>query len=120
MAQAEGLDRARLAELASLDGPADFCFRRELLTVFEASSARQLEMLRRASVSSDLVNAVAAAHSLKGSASNVGASLLAASAAALESRARQTERLPAEPELAALAEERLRALAALRREWHPA
>jgi len=119
-AQTETLDRARLAELANLDGPGDFRFRRELLAVFETSSARQLEALRRASASSDLASAVAAAYSLKGSASNVGALLLAASAAELESRARQAERLPAESELAALAEERLRALATLRREWHPA
>jgi len=118
--EAGSLDRGRLAELAQLDGPGDFRFRRELLAVFEGSSARQLEALRQALASPDLASAAAAAHSLKGSASNVGAVRLAASAAAVESRVRQSGTLPAASELSDLTDERLRVLGALRREWHPA
>lgn len=117
--QSGGLDRARLDELALLETSAGFGFRRELLLAFEESSARQLETIRRALAASDLASLLAAAHSLKGSGNNVGAFRLAASSAELELRARRGGAPPTTAELAALADERLRAIAALRREWSP-
>ncbi len=68
--------------LSRLEG--DEVFVAELLTIFSSSSPRQLEAIRRALGSNDHYALEIAAHSLRGSAANIGAARLAIAAERLE------------------------------------
>lgn len=113
----ERLDRARLEVLAALDSADNPDFRQQLVRAFEESTARHLLQLRAALARADTGGVLLATHALKGSASNLGASRLAAAARHMEHRARHEAALPLGDELEELAAERDWVLAAIRREW---
>jgi HPt (histidine-containing phosphotransfer) domain-containing protein len=94
MSDYNGIDPAGLVRLDKIGGPA---FVRKMIDLFLAEAPDRLAAARKGEQSGDL-NAVAdAAHSLKSSSQNFGASRLSRVAGEIESRARanQCENLPA-------------------------
>ena len=67
------LDQGVLESLRQLQEPGEEDLVQQILAVFRVDSARQLELLTDSVASGDLVTAHRAAHTLKGSALNVGA-----------------------------------------------
>lgn len=89
-----------------------------MLAAFEEASARQIGEIVRGTEAVDAAHVSRAAHTLKGSAANVGASRMAGLASEVERRAQLELRGPGVEQLAALGRERDAALAALRQRWH--
>ncbi|MEU5695550.1 response regulator [Actinosynnema sp. NPDC020468] len=85
----EAAVRARLADIGGPDAPPEErALLAALLESFVARSAPALDRLAEALRSGDVTEAIAAAHSFKGSAANIGADRLAGLVAVIEDRAR--------------------------------
>lgn len=80
-----------LQMLADLQEPGEPDLLRELLTLFLRDTPERLEALRHALAAGDLESAGRAAHSLKGSAANLGAMDLHELASQTEQRARAAD-----------------------------
>ena len=85
MSDYEGIDPAGLQRLNRMGGPA---FIRKMIDLFLEEAPERLTAARRAEEAGDLVALAAAAHSLKSSAQNFGASRLSNVAAKIEAQAR--------------------------------
>lgn len=88
--------------LADLQEPGEPDLLRELLVLFLRDTPERLDALRRALACDDFETAARAAHSLKGSAANLGAGALQALAASAETSARQRDRATVASVLTAL------------------
>lgn len=86
------VDPEVLQMLADLQEPGEPDLLRELLMLFLRDTPERLDALRRALACDDFETAARAAHSLKGSAANLGAGALQALAASAETSARQRDR----------------------------
>jgi len=102
---------SNLRDLGGGDGEGDG-FLREIVGIFLVDTPARLEELDQALAAGDLVRFNRAAHSIKGSSSNLGASALQQAADRLEAKSRASL-AGVEPELAAVKAEFQRVRAAL-------
>jgi HPt (histidine-containing phosphotransfer) domain-containing protein len=109
MAEPLTLDPEAIANLRDLGG-ADFL--REIVGIFLSDTPTRLLELDQSLQTGDLQRFARAAHSIKGSSSNLGATALMQAADRLETKARQSL-AGVEPDLAAIKAEYQRAKAAL-------
>lgn len=91
MSDAPFIDPVALDNLRALG---DEAFLQEIIDIFLTDTPKRVDELRQATVSGDQATFVRAAHSIKGSASNLGAEQLRAIAATLEAGA--TDGIPAD------------------------
>jgi HPt (histidine-containing phosphotransfer) domain-containing protein len=94
------IDPAALDNLRALG---DEVFLQEIIDIFLSDTPKRIDELRRALAARDLRTFARAAHSIKGSASNLGAEPLRALAASLEHDARDTIPADAAARIEALA-----------------
>ncbi len=85
----DGIDRAVLARLADPAHGGDPSFLRELIAIFHQEMPPLVEAIRRAAASGDAAGLIHPAHTLRGSAGNLGADRLAAICGQLEGLARE-------------------------------
>jgi HPt (histidine-containing phosphotransfer) domain-containing protein len=108
------IDAAAIANLRSLESEGEGgAFLRELVVLFAKDVPERLAELEAAVRSSNAPAALRAAHSIKGSSGNLGASALSRSAARLEDHLRQTPGAGCEPLVAAVTTEFRKARAEL-------
>lgn len=89
MSQSPVIDPEAIENLRALDTDGDNAFLREIVGIFLQDTPQRLTELRTSLAAGDATKFARAAHSLKGSASNLGAVRLSAAAAQLEHLARQ-------------------------------
>lgn len=99
------VDPEVLQMLADLQEPGEPDLLRELVTLFLRDTPERLHALRQALASADYATAARAAHSVKGSAANLGAAGLQALAGLAEQSARQAEGAASAAAAAALEDE---------------
>ena len=109
---AETLDRAVLAELLEAVGD-DPAFIDQLVDTFLAEAPRYLAAIDEGVAAGDATRVVVPAHTLKGNASTIGATELAALSRSLEERARRGETQGDAADAAAVRNELTRVVAAL-------
>jgi HPt (histidine-containing phosphotransfer) domain-containing protein len=90
-ARTKPVDPEVLQMLADLQEPGEPDLLRELITLFLRDTPERLDALRRALAREDLETTGRAAHSLKGSAANLGAAGLQTLAASAEAAARNRD-----------------------------
>lgn len=88
MSQPPAIDPEAIENLRALDTDGDNAFLREIVGIFLQDTPQRLTELRTSLAAGDITRFARAAHSLKGSASNLGAVRLSAAAAKLEQLAR--------------------------------
>lgn len=96
------LDAAVIAGLRQLTPPGEPDVLAEVLTMFLAEVPRRLERLRNARAAGDIEEVHRSAHSLKGSAGNIGAHALFEICKLLDERAKAGDLSGADPLVAAL------------------
>ncbi len=96
------VDYEAIANLRALSPDDGDEFLKEILTIFIDDTPTRLAELRGSLVSGDAASFVRAAHSIKGSSSNVGACELRAVAESLEHHAKQNGLADVEPQIGEL------------------
>jgi HPt (histidine-containing phosphotransfer) domain-containing protein len=109
------VDPETLQMLAELQEPGEPDLLRELITLFLRDTPERMDAARAALASLDFETAGRAAHSVKGSAANLGANQLQALAGTAEAAARDQDATALTAALAALDEEFARVRAQLER-----
>jgi histidine phosphotransfer protein HptB len=108
------LDPEAIEALRSLSPDDGDTFLREIAGIFLEDTPQRIAELDRCFASGDLPTLIRAAHSIKGSSSNIGATGLRAAAATTEQRAHVAGLANLEPHLAEIKAEFARAQAALK------
>ena len=116
VAEEPAIDQDRLESLRALQGPDGSSLLDSLIEAFLRHSDGLLGKLKDAARVGDDERLAAAAHELKGAASTIGATQVAALAGEIESQARRAARAPEEGRLAQLGGEIERAKAALQQQ----
>lgn len=89
MSNVPAIDPEAIENLRALDPDGDDAFLREIIGIFLQDTPQRIADLRSSLAAGDVTTFSRAAHSLKGSASNLGANRLSKAAAQLEQQSRQ-------------------------------
>lgn len=88
MSNDPAIDQEAIENLRALDTDGDNAFLREIIGIFLQDTPLRIADLHQSLAAGDITHFSRAAHSLKGSASNLGATHLSSAAARLEQQAR--------------------------------
>ena len=115
MSETPVIDPEALATLRSLCTEEDESFLKEVVDIFLVDTPRRLEELHSCLTGGDAVRFSRAAHTIKGSASNLGAARMRALAEEIELTAKKSGLAGMEPRVAALEQEFIHAQTELKK-----